>query len=76
MTLVDGALSGTHVYTPESLDLKLELYNEEISGPQMTVIMIPYLADMMSSWAVVISPLSMMMETPGLGPRNEMRLLL
>ena len=42
----------------------------------MTVIMIPYLADMMRSWAVVISPLSMMMETPGLGPRNEMRLLL
>ena len=42
MTLVDGALSGTHVYTPESLDLKLKLYNEEISGPQMTVIMIMY----------------------------------
>ena len=24
VTLVDGALSGTHVYTPESLDLKIE----------------------------------------------------
>ena len=39
-------------------------------------IFISDLADMMSSCAVVISPLSMMMETPGRGPRNEMRLLL
>ena len=42
----------------------------------LMTIFISDLADMMSSCAVVISPLSMMMETPGLGPRNEMRLLL
>ena len=39
-------------------------------------IFISDLADMMSNCAVVISPLSIMMETPGRGPRNEMRLLL
>ena len=37
---------------------------------------VPDLADMMRSCAVVMSPLSMMMETPGRGPRKEMRLLL
>ena len=75
MTLADGALLGTQVYTPESLDLKLKSHNEENFEPRMTFIT-PYLADIMRSCAVVMSPLSIMMETPGLGPRNEMRLLL